>query len=177
MFSFCIIDTRNQTTYLVRDYIGELPFWYSVDKVTNKLAFCSEKKGLPLSDIYRKSVKTVYPGTYVEYNYETLEHDVKTYYELPKEIINDDRETIVKRIRKDLEEAVRVKMISDVPICTLLSGGIDSVITTYLLSKLYPKLEAFVVTTDGGSDIKFARIAAKEFGIKLHEIHMTLRYM
>ena len=173
MFSFCIIDTRNQTTYLVRDYIGELPFWYSVDKVTNKLAFCSEKKGLPLSDIYRKSVKTVYPGTYVEYNYETLEHDVKTYYELPKEIINDDRETIVKRIRKDLEEAVRVKMISDVPICTLLSGGIDSVITTYLLSKLYPKLEAFVVTTDGGSDIKFARIAAKEFGIKLNEIHMT----
>jgi len=101
-----------------------------------------------------------------------LHHDTKTYYELPKEIINDDRETIVKRIRKDLEEAVRVKMISDVPICTLLSGGIDSVITTYLLSKLYPKLEAFVVTTDGGSDIKFARIAAKEFGIKLHEIQV-----
>ena len=173
MFSFAIIDTRNTTVYLVRDYIGELPFWYSIDKVTCKLAFCSEKKGLPLSDIYKKSVKTVYPGTYVEYNYETLHFDVKTYYELPTAIINDDREIIVKRIRKDLEEAVRVKMISDVPICTLLSGGIDSVITTYLLSKLYPKLEAFVVTTEGGSDIKFARMAAKEFGIKLHEIHMT----
>lgn len=173
MFSFCIIDTRNKTAYLVRDYIGELPFWYSIDKLTNKLAFCSEKKGLPLSDIYMKSVKTVYPGTYVEYNYETLYHSVKTYYELPNEIIEHDRDTIIKNIRRLLGEAVEVKMISDVPICTLLSGGIDSVITTYLLSKLYPKLEAFVVTTEGGSDIKFARIAAKEFGIKLHEIHMT----
>ena len=64
-------------------------------------------------------------------------------------------------------------MISDVPICTLLSGGIDSVITTYLLSKLYPQIEAFVVTTEGGEDIKYARIAAEEFGIKLHEVHMT----
>ena len=173
MFSFCIIDTRSKTAYLVRDYIGELPFWYSIDKLTNKLAFCSEKKGLPLSDIYMKSVKTVYPGTYVEYNYETLYHSVKTYYELPNEIIEHDRDTIIKNIRRLLGEAVEVKMISDVPICTLLSGGIDSVITTYLLSKLYPKLEAFVVTTEGGSDIKFARIAAKEFGIKLHEIHMT----
>ena len=173
MFSLCIIDTRNKTAYLVRDYIGELPFWYSIDKLTNKLAFCSEKKGLPLSDIYMKSVKTVYPGTYVEYNYETLYHSVKTYYELPNEIIEHDRDTIIKNIRRLLGEAVEVKMISDVPICTLLSGGIDSVITTYLLSKLYPKLEAFVVTTEGGSDIKFARIAAKEFGIKLHEIHMT----
>ena len=173
MFSFCIIDTRSKTAYLVRDYIGELPFWYSIDKLTNKLAFCSEKKGLPLSDIYMKSVKTVYPGTYVEYNYETLYHSVKTYYELPNEIIEHDRDTIIKNIRSLLGEAVESKMISDVPICTLLSGGIDSVITTYLLSKLYPKLEAFVVTTEGGSDIKFARIAAKEFGIKLHEIHMT----
>ena len=173
MFSFCIIDTRSKTAYLVRDYIGELPFWYSIDKLTNKLAFCSEKKGLPLSDIYMKSVKTVYPGTYVEYNYETLYHTVNTYYELPNEIIEHDRDTIIKNIRSLLGEAVQAKMISDVPICTLLSGGIDSVITTYLLSKLYPKLEAFVVTTEGGSDIKFARIAAKEFGIKLHEIHMT----
>ena len=36
MFSFCIIDTRSKTAYLVRDYIGELPFWYSIDKLTNK---------------------------------------------------------------------------------------------------------------------------------------------
>ena len=177
MFSFCIVDTRNTTAYLVRDYIGELPFWYSIGKVTNKLAFCSEKKGLPLSDIYMKSVKTVYPGTYVEYNYKTLHHSINTYYELPKEIIEDDRDSIIKNIRSLLEESVDVKMISDVPICTILSGGIDSVISTYLLSKKVPDLQAFVVSMGEGDtisdDIKYARIAAKEFGVTLNEIILT----
>ena len=172
MFSFAIIDTRNDSCYLVRDYIGEMPFWYAINN-ENKLLFCSEKKGLPIDELFEKQVKTVTPGTYIHYNYKTLEHTPNVYYELPNEIINHDRETIVKNIREKLEEAVRVKMISDVPICTLLSGGIDSVITTYLLSKLYPQIEAFTVTTGDGDDIKYARMAAEEFGIKLHEIHMT----
>jgi asparagine synthase (glutamine-hydrolysing) len=76
-----------------------------------------------------------------------------------------------------LEEAVKVKMVSDVPICTILSGGIDSVITTYILSKINPNIEAFVVSMGDGDtkndDIKYARIAAKEFGVKLHEIILT----
>jgi asparagine synthase (glutamine-hydrolysing) len=177
MFSFAIIDTRTSDVYLVRDYIGELPFWYSISPLTNLLAFCSEKKGLPLSDIHENTVKAIYPGTYLKYNYKTYIHEIVTYYTLPTEIINDDRETIIKTIRTLLDEAVRVKMISDVPICTILSGGIDSVITTYLLSKKYPQIEAFVVSMGDGDtkndDIKYARIAAKEFGVKLHEIILT----
>jgi len=176
MFSFCIIDTRIDTAFLVRDYIGELPFWYAINN-DGKLVFCSEKKGLPISELYEKQVKVVYPGTYLQYNYKTLEHSTQTYYKLPTEIINDDRETIIKNIRSMLEEAVRVKMVSDVPICTILSGGIDSVITTYILSKINPNIEAFVVSMGDGNtkddDIKYARIAAKEFGVKLHEIILT----
>jgi len=177
MFSFCIIDTRISKVYLVRDYIGELPFWYSIDKMTNKISFCSEKKGLPLSEIYEKSVNTVYPGTYIEYDYDSLNHKIKTYYKIPNQIINDDRDTIIKNIRILLEKAVEAKMISDVPICTILSGGIDSVISTYLLSKKVPNLQAFVVSMGEGDgvndDIKYARIAAKEFGVKLNEIILT----
>lgn len=176
MFSFCIVDSRIDTAFLVRDYVGELPFWYAIDN-DGKLVFCSEKKGLPIADLYEKQVKAVYPGTFVEYNYKTLENSIQTYYELPSEIINDDRDTIVKNIRELLEEAVNVKMVSDVPICTILSGGIDSVISTYLLSKKYPQIEAFVVSMGDGDtkndDIKYARIAAKEFGVKLHEIILT----
>ena len=176
MFSFCIVDTRLNTTFLVRDYVGELPFWYAIDN-DGKLVFCSEKKGLPISELYEKQVKAVYPGTYLEYNYKTLEHKTITYYTLPTEIINDDRDTIVKNIRKMLQEAVEVKMVSDVPICTILSGGIDSVIATYILSKINPNIEAFVVSMGDGDtkndDIKYARIAAKEFGVKLHEIILT----
>jgi asparagine synthase (glutamine-hydrolysing) len=176
MFSFCIVDSRINTAFVVRDYVGELPLWYAIDN-DSKLVFASEKKALPTADLYEKQVKAVYPGTYIEYNYNTLESLVKTYYTLPTDIINDDRETIIKKIREQLEEAVKVKMVSDVPICTILSGGIDSVITTYLLSKIKPDIEAFVVSMGDGDtkndDIKYARIAAKEFGVKLHEIILT----
>ena len=176
MFSFCIVDSRVNTAFVVRDYVGELPLWYAIDN-DGKLVFASEKKGLPTADLYEGQVKTVYPGTYIEYNYKTLENNIKTYYTLPTEIINDDRETIIKKIREQLDEAVKVKMVSDVPICTILSGGIDSVIITYLLSKIKPDIEAFVVSMGDGNtindDIKYARIAAKEFGVKLHEIILT----
>jgi asparagine synthase (glutamine-hydrolysing) len=176
MFSFCIVDSRINTAFVVRDYVGELPLWYAIDN-DGKLVFASEKKGLPTADLYEKQVKAVYPGTYIEYNYKTLDNSIKTYYTLPTEIINDDRETIIKNIREQLDEAVKVKMVSDVPICTILSGGIDSVIITYLLSKIKPDIEAFVVSMGDGNtindDIKYARIAAKEFGVKLHEIILT----
>jgi asparagine synthase (glutamine-hydrolysing) len=176
MFSFCIVDTRLNTAFVVRDYVGELPLWYAIDN-DGKLVFCSEKKGLPISELYEKQVKAVYPGTFVEYNYKTLENSIKTYYTLPTEIINDDRDTIVKNIRKMLQEAVEVQKVSDDQICTIVSGGIDSVITTYILSKINPNIEAFVVSMGDGDtkndDIKYARIAAKEFGVKLHEIILT----
>jgi len=176
MFSFCIVDSRINTAFVVRDYVGELPLWYAIDN-DGKLVFASEKKGLPTADLYEKQVKIVYPGTYIEYNYKTLDNSIKTYYTLPTEIINDDRETIIKNIREQLDEAVKVKMVSDVPICTILSGGIDSVIITYLLSKIKPDIQAFVVSMGDGNtindDIKYARIAAKEFNVKLHEIILT----
>jgi asparagine synthase (glutamine-hydrolysing) len=176
MFSFCIVDTRINKAFLVRDYIGELPFWYAINN-DGKLVFCSEKKGLPISELFEEQVKTVYPGTYLEYDYKTLEYKTVTYYTLPEERINDDRDTIIKTIRKMMEEAVDVKMVSDVPICTILSGGIDSVIATYLLSKRKPDVQAFVVSMGDGDtvndDIKYARIAAKEFGVNLNEIILT----
>lgn len=177
MFCFAIIDTRINQLFLVRDAFGELPLYYYVDKITNKIAFCSELKGLPLSEIYKKQVKLLDAGHFVQYNYKTLEHKLTQWYRLPSEIINHSRETIISNIRKDLEQAVKVKMISDVPICTILSGGLDSVIVTYLLSKIKPNIEAFVVSMGEGDtkndDIKYARMAAKEFGVKLHEIILT----
>ncbi len=176
MFSFAIVDTKLNKVFVVRDYVGELPLWYAIDN-DGKLVFSSEKKGLPTSELFEKQVKAIYPGTYLQYDYKTLEHQSVTYYKLPNEIINDDRDTIVKNIRTMLEDAVKVKMVSDVPICTILSGGIDSVITTYILSRIKPDIEAFVVSMGDGDtkndDIKYARIAAKEFGVKLHEIILT----
>ena len=80
---------------------------------------------------------------------------------------------------KDIvNEAVDNELISDVPVCTILSGGIDSTIITYLLSKKLKNVEAFVVNVNPlrkskyKDDLYYARMAAKEFGIKLHEVNV-----
>ena len=54
----------------------------------------------------------------------------------------------VDGFRNVLNEAVDNELISDVPVCTILSGGIDSTVITWLLSKKLPNIEAFVVNVN-----------------------------
>ena len=82
-------------------------------------------------------------------------------------------DVITTNIKTLLTNAVDNELISDVPVCTILSGGIDSTIITYLLSKRVPNLQAFVVSmgeTGKKDDLYYARMAAKEIGIPLHEV-------
>ena len=81
--------------------------------------------------------------------------------------------------RKRLEQAVDDELISDTPICTILSGGIDSTIITYLLKKKNPNIEAFVVNVTSNrkqtlkDDLYYAKIASKELGVRLHEVNVS----
>ena len=80
-----------------------------------------------------------------------------------------------------LEEAVEDEMIADVPICTILSGGIDSTIISYILSKKLKekgkRLTAFVVNVNKNrksntkDDLYYARLASQLFDIDLIEIN------
>tara|TARA_Y100001972_G_scaffold46523_1_gene57396 strand:+ start:7476 stop:9176 length:1701 start_codon:yes stop_codon:yes gene_type:complete len=80
-----------------------------------------------------------------------------------------------------LEEAVEDEMISDVPICTILSGGIDSTIISYILSEKLKKqgkrLKAFVVNVNKNrksnvkDDLHYAELASNLFDIDLEIIN------
>lgn len=80
-----------------------------------------------------------------------------------------------------LEDAVEDEMIADVPICTILSGGIDSTIISYILSKKLKsqgkRLTAFVVNVTKNrkskvkDDLYYARLAAELFDIDLIEVN------
>ena len=84
-----------------------------------------------------------------------------------------------KEFRNRLEKAVDDELISDTPICTILSGGIDSTIITYLLKKKYPNIEAFVVNVDTGrkqtlkDDLYYAKLASEEIGVTLNIVNIT----
>jgi len=182
MFSFVILDQSKSTVILVRDWIGKIPFYYFIDE-SSKIIFANEIKALShLNEIrkYPYFIQKVKPGSFMEYNLETQKINVQEFYSLKysKEYggefdLTDSPEAIAKNIRKKLEVAVEKRLISDVPICVLLSGGIDSVITTYLAKNFIPEIEAFTVSirdTGKKDDLFYARKAAKEFGITLNEV-------
>ena len=219
MFCFSFYDLKNDITYLGRDFIGRLPFYYYFQD--GKFAYSSEVKGLTVGidkpyykiDVKSKKYKVseykskevihpVLPGTIIKFSpsqfkgqhsMETIrwfdfkpEFDSKklTYYTRTEEEFRKYEaedlglEYYTTTFRKKLEQAVDDEMISDVPLCTILSGGIDSTIITYLLAQKNPNVEAFVVNVNPTrkskykDDLYYARMAAKEFGIRLHEVNV-----
>lgn len=144
----------------------------------------------------RERINVVDPGTIVNYNslgvlkeYQFFDfkpeyspdHPTAYYTRTEEEFEHYEKEDkgieyYSTEFRRLLENAVNDELISDVPVCTILSGGIDSTVITYLLSKVYPDIEAFVVNVEQKrksnrkDDLYYAKLAADEFGIKLHEV-------
>ena len=173
MFSFAIYDKQEQKIWMGRDWIGRLPFYYFHRK--GKLAFSSERKGLTKSlDVRNKHIKVVLPSHYYCFDIKNKMLDKAKYYSVPNRIVEEPKDEIVKNIREKIELAVDNELISDVPVCTILSGGIDSVIITYLLSKKVDNLEAFVVSNGINDkkkdDLYYARKAAEFMKIPLNEV-------
>jgi asparagine synthase (glutamine-hydrolysing) len=159
-------------------------------------------KGSKFNSSYKDKelIKIVEPGTFITYNSvgalkeytwfnfkpEFNINNPTAYYPRTSEefaqydSIDLGEEYYTTEFKKLLWEAVEDELVADVPICTILSGGIDSTIITYILSKINPNIEAFVVNVwpakrtnkEVKDDLYYARLAANEFGIKLHEINV-----
>ena len=220
MFAFALYDSKTDTTYLGRDFIGRIPFYYHYDG--KQFGYCSEVKGLRVglnTPYYKIDVKSKYhkmgdvkhketiypilpghlitfkPHQFVPEDYEMVEtiwytfkdeydKDKQSYYARDEKQFehfeSDDKGLAyyVDGFRKVLDEAVDNELISDVPVCTILSGGIDSTVITWLLSQKLPNVEAFVVNVNPirkskyKDDLHYAKMAAKEFGIKLHIVNV-----
>lgn len=170
MFVFAIYDQKNQKIILARDWIGEIPLHYNYDG--SKLYFASEIKAFESSF----SAKTFPPAHYLVFDLKTKTPVLKKYYKLPTLSINDSFRKATKKIRELLIEGVSKRLISDVPLCALLSGGIDSLLITYILKNYQPDTEAYVISydkIDKKGDLYYADRAAKWLGIKLNKIFVT----
>jgi asparagine synthase (glutamine-hydrolysing) len=154
MFAFALWDARKQELLLVRDRLGIKPLYYQ-DTSTGVL-FGSEPKAIlanPLAppvvdssgllDILSftktpgravfRDMREVRPGHVVRVRREGVtEH---RYWALEAKPHTDDIPTTVRTIRELLEDIVSRQLISDVPLCTLLSGGLDSSAVTALAQK------------------------------------------
>ncbi|MER6738284.1 asparagine synthase (glutamine-hydrolyzing) [Streptomyces puniciscabiei] len=153
MFAFAVWDARAQRLLLVRDRLGVKPlFWAPVD---GGLAFASEPKALfahpeirprvdadGLREAYSllfntgptvwSGIREVEPGGLLVLDRDGIR--ARRYWQLRADVHEDDRDTAVERVRDLVGAAARGQLEADVPLCSLLSGGLDSTVLTALLA-------------------------------------------
>jgi len=173
MFALAFYDKTKNIILLSRDWVGKIPLHY-VYKNKN-LYFASEIKVLlKFKNVNLDDIKNFPPAHYLIFNLKTREIKLRRYYSLPNFKVDDSLQEATQKIKELLTEGVEKRLISDVPICTLLSGGIDSFLITFILKNYYPSIEAFTAYYDDrrfqSSDLYHATKAAKWLGIKLKKI-------
>ena len=85
-----------------------------------------------------------------------------------------DEKIALHNIRQLFEEAVFKRMMSDRPVCCLLSGGLDSSLVASVLAKQSKnKIHTFCIGMKGGEDFKYAKMVAEHIGSIHHEIILT----
>ena len=195
MFAFALWDERRRRLFLARDRFGKKPLYYALHQ--GRLLFGSEIKALlavapELADLdpqgtlsyfyfgyvpdpltaFRK-IRKLSPGHWLEF------HDgqvrVVQYWELPSHGVYEPRseEECLEEMEQRLAEAVRVRLISDVPLGALLSGGVDSSVVVALMARAssHPVKTFSIGFADRDfNETEHARTVAQRFGTEHHEL-------
>jgi asparagine synthase (glutamine-hydrolysing) len=180
MFAFAVWDNPRKTLTLARDRLGVKPLLYSLGD--GFIAFASTLDALRAAgfsgDIDAQSalefldlgfvteeraifanVRKLPPACALEWRDGVLRE--WTYWNLPEadESSPVRFEEAVEETERLLVESVRLRLVSDVPIGALLSGGIDSTLVCWALSRLQADVRAFTVSTPGDPDDESAQAA------------------
>src|SRR5919206_764248 len=176
MYAFAIWDVRREELLLVRDRMGIKPLYYY--PTPSGVLFGSEPKAIlanplvepvvdddglrelfsfvktPEQAIFR-GMREVRPGQILRVRQEGTSK--RRYWALESREHTDDTNTTVRRVRELLDDIVARQLISDVPLCTLLSGGLDSSAITALAAKALreqdgSRVRSFAVDFVGYSD-------------------------
>jgi asparagine synthase (glutamine-hydrolysing) len=183
IFAFALYDSSNDKYLIARDHMGIIPLYMGWDK-DDIFYISSELKSL---EGVCDKIELFPPGHYLENSTMKL---IKWYD--PEWVSYDhvkNSKTSIKAIHDSLSAAVKRQLMSDVPYGVLLSGGLDSSITSALAKKFaskriesndkqdawYPQLHSFSVGLKDAPDLKAARIVADHIGTIHHEINFTVQ--
>ena len=200
MFAFAIWDAHTRALFLARDRFGEKPLYYF--HRDGLFLFASEVRSLLQTGLVARQLDEVGLTEYLRYGSvsdpDTLirgihslppahslllkegEATVRKYWDLnsperdlaaPGPVGHIGPDTIVE-LRTQLEDAILLRTVSDVPVGVFLSGGIDSSSLVVLLSRKHPNLSTFSVVFNESdySEAEYSRSVSTLFGTDHHEI-------
>jgi asparagine synthase (glutamine-hydrolysing) len=195
MFAFALYDERRRKLLIARDRLGKKPLHYAL--AGQRLLFGSEIKAIlavapELARVNNEAllqymyfgyvpdpltaflpIQKLPPGHLLEFEGGQLR--VRQYWDLPQYSTYQpsSEEECLEELERRLAEAVRIRLISDVPLGALLSGGIDSSTVVALMARASSKpVKTFSIgfSHDDFDEAHFARIVAKRFGTEHHEM-------
>ena len=195
MFAFAIYDTRKRRLLLARDRLGIKPLHYTF--TDGRLLFASEIKSIlavapelaaidqgalwhymyfgyiPDPSTAFVPIKKLPPGHVLEF--EGGKVDVRRYWDLPEYGTHLPRseEECLQELEQRLEEAVRIRLIADVPLGALLSGGTDSSTVVALMARASSRpVKTFSIGFQHAdfNEAPYARLVAQRFGAEHHEL-------
>ena len=183
IFAFAIYDQENDDYFIARDHIGIIPLYMGWDEHGN-FYVASELKSL---EGYCKKIQEFPPASYMS----SKDGEIKKWWKrdwMDYENVKDN-ETSIEELKQAMEDAVHRQLMSDVPYGVLLSGGLDSSITSALAKKFsskrvetgdtkdawWPQLHSFVIGLEGSPDLAAAKKVADYIGSVHHEIHYTIQ--
>lgn len=169
MFAFVVIN--GDDFIAARDPLGIKPLYYGLDE-RGRIYFASEMKAIADQC---QTLSTFPPGHY----YTPKTGFVKYYKPQWEDTSKAIAETDLGAIRASLTQAVEKRLMSDVPVGVLLSGGLDSSLTSSIAARLLEgsgkKLHSFSIGLDATApDAVAARKVADFLGTQHHEIHFTI---
>ncbi|WP_419678391.1 asparagine synthase (glutamine-hydrolyzing) [Aliarcobacter lanthieri] len=201
MFAFSILDKLNNKLFLVRDRAGVKPLYYY--KVENEFMFSSEIKSFHKHPIFSKEQNlsvlshffqfgyipapyTIFKncfkleaGHYLEYYIENSEFKIVKYWDVNdfylEDKFNKNENEILEEIEKILDNAIDLRMVSDVPVGVFLSGGYDSSLVASILAKKQgKKINTFTIGFDDEkyNEAEHAKTIAEYLGTNHTEYYM-----
>ena len=171
IFAFAIWDTQKNQIFLARDHFGVKPLFYTI--IDKTLVFSSEIKGLleypgvkkvldsqGISELFGigpahtpglsvfKDIFEIKPAHFAIYNHSGLH--LEQYWKLISKEHTDSLGQTCERLKFLLNDSITKQLVADVPLCTFLSGGLDSSIITkfasdYYEANLMPPLDTYSI--------------------------------
>ncbi len=195
MFAFALYDERRRKLLIARDRFGKKPLHYALSG--ERLYFGSEIKAIhavapELAEVNNEAllqymyfgyvpdpitaflpIQKLPPGHLLEF--EAGKIRIRQYWDLPHYSTHQptSEEECLEELEWRLAEAVKIRLISDVPLGALLSGGIDSSTVVALMARASSKpVKTFSIgfNHDDFNEAHYARIVAKRFGTDHHEL-------